>query len=406
MRLKLLAGAALATLFTASGASAQVNGWYGAIDAGMHRPEGIEATSNAIAPDGSPYAWTFNSEEDWVGFARLGYRFSPNWRVELEGGYRPSDVSSVLGRSGRIPVGLCTAGVIRTTSAPTCGSPDGEIEAWSAMANVIYDFGFPGFASVTPFVGLGVGFVAVDVSVIGQVSNVATPISATNPQFQNVVVDDTGYAVAYQGLAGLTFNATERLAIDLTYRYLRGYTIEFTATGSAPAVQPGEFTGSYDDQSLTLGLRYAFAPPPPPPEPPAPYVPPPAPYVPPPEPPPAPVVEAPRPVMREFVVYFPFDQSILTPEAQTVVQEAASYAQQGGATQVQVVGHADTSGSAAYNVRLSERRARAVADAMVGLGVNPGVITADWRGETQPAVQTGDGVREPLNRRASININF
>jgi outer membrane protein OmpA-like peptidoglycan-associated protein len=47
-----------------------------------------------------------------------------------------------------------------------------------------------------------------------------------------------------------------------------------------------------------------------------------------------------------------------------------------------------------------------VADAMVGLGVNPGVITADWRGETQPAVSTGDGVREPLNRRTSINVNF
>jgi outer membrane protein OmpA-like peptidoglycan-associated protein len=46
---------------------------------------------------------------------------------------------------------------------------------------------------------------------------------------------------------------------------------------------------------------------------------------------------------REFIVYFPFDQSTLTPEAQTVVQEAASYAQQGNATRVQVVGHADTS---------------------------------------------------------------
>jgi outer membrane protein OmpA-like peptidoglycan-associated protein len=66
-----------------------------------------------------------------------------------------------------------------------------------------------------------------------------------------------------------------------------------------------------------------------------------------PAPPPTPappVVE--RPAPREFIVYFPFDQAVLTPEAQTVVQEAASYAQQGGATQVQVVGHADTSGSA------------------------------------------------------------
>ncbi|NEX92464.1 OmpA family protein, partial [Caulobacter sp. 17J65-9] len=131
-------------------------------------------------------------------------------------------------------------------------------------------------------------------------------------------------------------------------------------------------------------------PPPPPPAPP-----------PPPPPPPAPVMEA-----RDFVVYFPFDQYVLTPEAQTVIQEAANYASHGNATRVVVVGHADTSGSAAYNIRLSERRAKAVADSLVGMGVNGSVLSVDWKGESEPAVATGDGVKEPLNRRASININF
>jgi len=109
---------------------------------------------------------------------------------------------------------------------------------------------------------------------------------------------------------------------------------------------------------------------------------------------------------REFVVYFPFDQYVLTPEAQTVVQQAADYARSGNATRVVVVGHADTSGSAAYNVRLSERRAKAVADALVGLGVAQTNLAVDWKGESQPAVATGDGVKEPLNRRATIGINF
>ena len=107
---------------------------------------------------------------------------------------------------------------------------------------------------------------------------------------------------------------------------------------------------------------------------------------------------------REFIVYFPFDQYVLTPEAQTVVAEAASYAQSGGAARVVVTGHADTSGSAAYNIRLSERRAKAVADALVGLGVNGSSMSVDWKGESAPAVQTGDGVKEPLNRRATIDI--
>ncbi|MDO8800457.1 OmpA family protein, partial [Phenylobacterium sp.] len=122
---------------------------------------------------------------------------------------------------------------------------------------------------------------------------------------------------------------------------------------------------------------------------------------PPPPPPPPPAYEA-----RQFIVYFPFDQYVLTPEAQTVVSEAANYANGGRATQVVVVGHTDSSGSPAYNVRLSERRAKAVADALVGQGVGAGSLQVDWKGETMLAVPTGDGVKEPLNRRSTIDINF
>jgi OOP family OmpA-OmpF porin len=97
---------------------------------------------------------------------------------------------------------------------------------------------------------------------------------------------------------------------------------------------------------------------------------------------------------------------VLTPEAQTVVSEAANYAKGGNATRIVVVGHTDTSGSTTYNVRLSERRAKAVADALVGQGVAQTTLSVDWKGESMPAVATGDGVKEPLNRRSTIDINF
>jgi len=109
---------------------------------------------------------------------------------------------------------------------------------------------------------------------------------------------------------------------------------------------------------------------------------------------------------KEFIVYFPFDQYVLTPEAQSVVSEAAAYASAGKATKLIVVGHTDTSGSPKYNAKLSERRAKAVADALVGAGVGADTLAVDWKGETAPAVATGDGVKEPLNRRSTISINF
>lgn len=105
-------------------------------------------------------------------------------------------------------------------------------------------------------------------------------------------------------------------------------------------------------------------------------------------------------------MYFDWDRSELTPQAQEVVTQAAEYARRGGAVRVLVVGHADSSGSSAYNVGLSNRRARAVADALVMYGVNGGLISLDGRGETDLAVATPDGVREPINRSASISIIF
>ncbi|MDP2116432.1 MAG: cell envelope biogenesis protein OmpA, partial [Brevundimonas sp.] len=79
MKVKLLAGVAMAGLFTAGVANAEPNGWYGALDAGWHAAD-VE-TNRGIS--------SFEVEDDWAGFARLGYRFDQSWRVELEGGYRP-----------------------------------------------------------------------------------------------------------------------------------------------------------------------------------------------------------------------------------------------------------------------------------------------------------------------------
>ena len=73
MNTKLLAGAALAAVFAASGASAADPGWYGAIDLGAHHTYGVNAF--ASDNDGDTFGGSLKTNSyDWAGFVRLGYR--------------------------------------------------------------------------------------------------------------------------------------------------------------------------------------------------------------------------------------------------------------------------------------------------------------------------------------------
>ena len=379
MRVKsliLASTAAGALALSAGAAAAEPNGWYGAVDAGWHSSD-VETSRAALD--------SIEVDDSWAGFARLGYRFTPNWRVELEGGYR--DGSDLSGATGTVD--LCAI----TPSVGACAAPEGEIGAATLMVNVLYDFGSADSA-LRPFIGLGAG-----------VNRVSTDFDGARGDLRTVafMADDSSTKLAAQAIAGLAWAVNDRAHFDLTYRYLMS-DMEFDTSSSIPALELGAYEGRYEDHSVTLGLRYAFgaaepvytAPPPPPPPPP----------VTPPPPRPAPPPPPPAPTARQFVVYFDWDRSNLTAEASSVVTQAANYAKSGRPTRILVVGHADTSGSAAYNVGLSNRRARTVADALVAQGVNGGVISLDGKGETQLARPTADGVREPLNRRATIDINF
>lgn len=71
---------------------------------------------------------------------------------------------------------------------------------------------------------------------------------------------------------------------------------------------------------------------------------------------------------------------------------------------IDVYGHTDTVGTTASNQRLSEERARAVANYLIGRGVSSSRIRWQGFGETQLKIATADGVNEPLNRRVEIKI--
>ena len=267
MKLKLLASVAAVGLLAAGAASAEPNGWYGAIDAGYKFDHDIKAESSVTGA-----TWKYEVNPGWAAFARLGYRFNPNWRVELEGGYRSGDIGTIRASSGT--QGLCNL----TPATGACHSPEGDIESTTLMANVIYDFGSSAWG-VRPFVGLGAGVNRVSIDTVGnQRANRGSTFTA----------DDTSTKFAAQAIAGLSYAVGDRANIDLTYRYLTGDSSWDSATvGSGPgATNFGTWDGDYNKvHTVTLGLRYSFgadeaapvAPPPPPPPPPG-WKPPPGSY--------------------------------------------------------------------------------------------------------------------------------
>jgi OmpA-OmpF porin, OOP family len=125
--------------------------------------------------------------------------------------------------------------------------------------------------------------------------------------------------------------------------------------------------------------------------------PPPAAAAPPPPPPPPPPME------HNFTVFFDWDRANVTLDGRQIVEAAAAYYKQGPGP-VQVTGHTDTSGSAAFNQKLSVRRAQNVAKVLVQSGVPQDQLNVTGVGENDLKVPTPDGVREAQNRRTEIIV--
>ena len=106
----------------------------------------------------------------------------------------------------------------------------------------------------------------------------------------------------------------------------------------------------------------------------------------------------------EFIVYFAWDRSDLSALAQGFLDGVAAEAVRQQPSNIVVAGHADTAGSAEFNIGLSERRANTVADYLAAAGVDASNLDLEWHGESMPAVDTGDEVRNPSNRRVEITF--
>lgn len=125
-----------------------------------------------------------------------------------------------------------------------------------------------------------------------------------------------------------------------------------------------------------------------------------------PAPAPAPA-PAPKPKMAEaktWTILFHFDSTGMLPGSKGKIKEAIEYVGNFKRPRVTIAGYTDTSGSKKYNAALSERRSEELALTAMDMGLDPKNVVMRSYGEDKVAVNTGDGVKNQENRRATITV--
>jgi peptidoglycan-associated lipoprotein len=106
-----------------------------------------------------------------------------------------------------------------------------------------------------------------------------------------------------------------------------------------------------------------------------------------------------------FTIHFPLDSSIPLPDEQPILDQALSYLIEHPERPINIEGHADQQGSAAYNQKLGYWRAQALRDYLVNAGINPRRFSRIVSyGESKPLCRdtSEDCLRQ--NRRAIVLV--
>jgi peptidoglycan-associated lipoprotein len=103
-------------------------------------------------------------------------------------------------------------------------------------------------------------------------------------------------------------------------------------------------------------------------------------------------------------IFFDFDKSDLKEESFPELNRLADLIKEKATMQVEIAGHTDEIGTEEYNLGLSQRRARAVANYMVGRGVSKERIAIVFFGESQPIDKAHNKAAYSKNRRVEFKI--
>lgn len=444
MKQKLLFAAATAALMAApSLAAAQDSGWYlrGNLGYGAHVDTEL---TNGMNGD-------LQSEGNGAFGLGLGYEFGNNWRMELDGTSLWTDLGSI----DNLPN---SSADLRTNSAMLNAIYDfDDFGRWEPYVGA-------GIGLVRNSLSASAHDFATDTSPSGVL--VSSPACIGGSDGFNVFscdVDATDVSLGWQVLAGLGYNITDNLSWDTHYKFMNSSGADFDGVRTGTNGTSTNIEASLEDvgaHTLLTGFRYRFGGSTPPPPPPAPVADvqcwngsmvfnanqcPPQVVEPvadvrcwdgsmvfnssecPVQPQTytcwdgslvydlstCPVETRSRETVaslcgsqyRQEIIYYEFDRGA-SAETRNTINRILDIGQFCNVDNIRVVGHTDSSGSAAYNLALSKRRAKDARDELVRQGVRGEVITSEGKGETELFVQTGDGVKEQLNRRTEVLISL
>lgn len=281
------------------------------------------------------------------GFGAVGYGLGNGLRVEVEGAYLQSHVNRVSPQNAK-----------------------GHDQVFGGLANVIYDidlkdhFGIN--VPVTPYVGVGAGYLVSSYNVHGPVRN----ITGTQGSF------------GYQGIVGAAFDTgVPGLSATVDYRMI-GQTMSKDSFHDGDSHFDHRFNHTFN-----VGLKYNFNP----------------------------VkinqVTDYKPIevnhQRTYLVFFNWDSYQLSNTANLIIDRAAENSRN-SSTKIYVNGYSDSSKKHVgiigekYNMNLSLKRAESVTNQLIKDGIPKNNITVKGYGDVVQFVKTDNNTREALNRRVEI----
>jgi len=101
-------------------------------------------------------------------------------------------------------------------------------------------------------------------------------------------------------------------------------------------------------------------------------------------------------------IYFEFDSARLTADSKAALDDALAILKRHPDLEVEIAGHTDSRGSEAYNMGLSQRRAKSVMEYLVTHGAKAGMLSAKGYGESEPVADNANDEGRAKNRRVEL----